>query len=120
MNLDCSNIQTIKDISNQVDTIHKSEDKNSDRKWVSCGQNDEYFELYNKYKSHFQLYDEKIIAHLMCFCCKKLKPIGKEKVTWKQFYECMIKQIRTDKNFKFKNELLVNILNDLIKNNEDY
>jgi len=118
MNLDCSNIQTIKDISNQVENLNKSKDKKSDKQWVSCGQDNDYSELYNKYEKHFEEFDEKIIANLMCVCCKKLKSNGKEKVTWLEFYECM-KQNNTSPLLPFseyaKSSILKDKLNELIE-----
>ena len=105
----CLNVATIKDVTDQVDNTHKSKDKNSDRRWVSCGQEDEYFELYNKYEKHFEEFDEKIIAKLMCKCCNQLKPKGKEKVTWLEFYQCMKNNI-TDSS-----QSLRSILDELIE-----
>ena len=33
----------------------------------------------------------------MCKCCKELKPTGKERVTWLEFYECMKKKLNKEK-----------------------
>ncbi len=107
--VDCSNIKKIQDISNQVDYIDKQRGKTKDARWVSCGQDKDYSELNDKYKKHFGIFDEKIIAKLMCKCCKLLKPKGKEKVTWLEFYQCM------KSNSTEYSQFLKSILDELIE-----
>ena len=93
----CKSIETIDDIS----SIYKYSDEfpkgNVDYNLVSCGQTKEYKELKNKLKHFSNLpdYNEKYMCQLMCSCCKELKPETKEstRVTWWQFYRCMLRRI---------------------------
>ena len=42
-----------------------------------------------KYFKNVKGIPEKLIASIMCKCCKKLKPTGKETVSWNDLYKCM-------------------------------
>ena len=90
--MDCSNVKKITDVTDQVDYDDTHGGGRGDSTWVSCGQDGSYNELKNKYDKYFKNIigiPEKLVASIMCKCCKKLKPTGKEKVTWLQFYICM-------------------------------
>lgn len=88
--MDCSKVKKISDVTNQVDYVDDNAGGKNDSKLVSCGQDDSYNELRDKYNKHFSdISSEELIAQIMCKCCKSLKPTGKEKVTWLEFYECM-------------------------------
>ncbi len=96
-NKDCSTIETIQDVNDLWDYNDTISGGTNDEKWVSCGQDEKgsgYSELKNKFKEHFKgISKEKWIAKLMCQCCKKLKPTGKEKVSWTDFYKCLLSKI---------------------------
>lgn len=91
MNLDCANVKKIKDVTDQIDYKDKVGGGEGDSDQVSCGQskNDELQNKYNKHFKDIKGIPEKLIASIMCKCCNKLKPTGKEKVSWLKFYECM-------------------------------
>ena len=105
--LKCNGVKTITD---QVDQKDEVDGGPGDGKWVSCGQDGSYNELQNKYRKHFSDINEDLIASVMCKCCKELKPTGREKVTWLEFYKCMKSRITSKKHprtFK-KLESLIN------------
>jgi len=110
--LDCNNVEKITDITDQIDYEDTHSGGQGDSQWVSCGQDGDYNELQDKYDKHFKNVSgipEKLIASIMCNCCKKLKPIGKEKVTWLKFYECMKDRLTLQnhpKTIKKLNELI--------------
>ncbi|PHM16436.1 MAG: hypothetical protein CJD30_11575 [Sulfuricurvum sp. PD_MW2] len=111
MKLDCNSIETIKDINDQIDYDDKVDGGSKDASEVSCGQNNSN-ELQNKYNEHFKTIQgipEKLIASIMCHCCNKLKPTGKEKVSWLEFYKCMKTRVNSEnhpKTFNKLNELI--------------
>jgi len=88
-NMDCSNVKKITDVTDQIDYNDTNGSGKGDAKWVSCGQDGSYNELQDKYNKYFSNINEALISSIMCKCCKKLKPTGKEKVTWLEFYKCM-------------------------------
>lgn len=111
MSLDCTHVEKIKDITDQIDYEDKKGGGEGDSSQVSCGQSKDD-ELQNKFDEHFKKVNgipEKLIASIMCKCCKKLKPTGKEKVTWLRFYECMKSRLNIKdhpKTIKKLNELI--------------
>ncbi|MDD2356473.1 MAG: hypothetical protein PHX13_01010 [Thiovulaceae bacterium] len=53
-----------------------------------------YNELKDKFLKYFNgVTKESYVAKLMCECCKKLKPTGKEKVLWSNFYKCILSNV---------------------------
>ena len=97
--MDCSKVKKISDVTNQVDYVDDNAGGKNDSKLVSCGQDDSYNELRDKYNKHFSdISSEELIAQIMCKCCKELKPTGKEKVTWLEFYKCMKSKLNMDKH----------------------
>jgi len=95
--MDCSNVKKITDVTDQIDYNDTNGSGKGDAKWVSCGQDSSYNELQDKFDKHFDgITEESWVSKLMCECCKKLKPTGKEKVHWSEFYQCMISNV-TDK-----------------------
>jgi len=95
--MNCSNIKKITDITDQINYKDIHTGGQDDSKWVSCGQDGNYNELKNKFDQYFNgIANEGWIAKLMCKCCKKLKPTGKEKVSWLEFYQCLLSQITDD------------------------
>ena len=88
--MNCSNVKKITDVTDQIDYDDTRGEGKGDSKWVSCGQDGSYNELQGKYDKHFSNINEAneaLISSIMCECCKKLKPTGKEKVTWLKFYK---------------------------------
>ncbi len=118
MNLDCTNIKTIEDVTDQVDYEDEDGGGAEDGNQVSCGQDNGYNELKNKYKEHFSNFDEEWISTIMCKCCNELKPTSKEKVSWSEYYECM-KKYAEEENGSFrritKAQGLIKKLDELIK-----
>jgi len=111
-NLDCSNIQNVVNVTDQIDYKDKKSGGSGDAKFVSCGQDGNYNELENKFKKHFEPLNvkESLIAMIMCKCCKSLKPTGKEKISWLKFYECMKKRLTIEnhpKTIKKLDELIL-------------
>lgn len=109
MSLNCQNITKITDITDQIDYEDKKSGGLGDSTWVSCGQVNGYNELKNKYTKYFKGFTEESIAKIMCKCCKSLKPTGREKVSWKDFYKCM--------KSKSSHEGFIQVLDDLIARN---
>jgi len=108
--MDCSNVKKITDVTDQIDYHDTHGGGQGDSKWVSCGQDNGYNELKNKFDKHFDgITKESWMAELMCKCCKKLKPNGTEKITWSKFYKCILLKVPQDKEKTFKK------LNELIK-----
>ena len=90
--IDCNNVEKITDITDQIEYNDKKDGGKGDSQKVSCGQDNGYNELqdkYNKYFKNVKGIPEKLIASIMCKCCKKLKPTGKETVSWNDLYKCM-------------------------------
>jgi len=108
MSINCNDVKTIKEVTDQVDYEDENPQGKGDSKWVSCGQSKGYNELKDKYNNHFDFHNEDYIAKKMCRCCKKLKPKGTEKVSWKEFYQCMKQSII------FPDTKLGKVLNKLI------
>lgn len=107
--MDCSKVKKITDVTNQVAYVDDNAGGKNDSNLVSCGQDDSYNELKDKYDRHFSHINEELIAEIMCKCCKSLKPTGKEKVTWLEFYKCMKSKLnKTDhpKTIKKLDELI--------------
>ena len=96
--MDCSNVKKISDITDQIDYVDDNAGGKDDEKIVSCGQDGKYKELKDKYDKYFNLLNEEFVAKIMCKCCKELKPTGKEKVTWLEFYKCMKSKLNMDKH----------------------
>lgn len=97
--LNCNDVRKITDITRQVQYEDKKAGGRGDAQQVSCGQDNGYNELQDKYNKYFKDVKgipEKLIASIMCQCCKKLKPTGKEKVTWNDFYKCMRSRLNKD------------------------
>lgn len=95
--MDCSNVKKITDVTDQIDYDDTRGGGQGDSKLVSCGQDGDYNELKDKFDEHFDgVAKESWMAELMCNCCKKLKPTGKEKVHWSEFYQCILSKV-TDK-----------------------
>ena len=109
MALNCENVKTIKDVTDQIDYIDRSGKGKIDPKWVSCGQSKDS-ELQDKYDEHFSSLNVVLIAKIMCKCCKKLKPTGTEKVKWSEFYHCMKSHLTIEKQ-----PLTIKKLDELIK-----
>jgi len=108
--MDCSNVKKITDVTDQIDYNDTNVGGQGDSKWVSCGQDGSYSELQDKYNKHFFNINEALIAEIMCQCCTKLKPTGKEKITWLDFYQCMkskLNETRHPNTIKKLNELIV-------------
>jgi hypothetical protein len=92
--MDCSNVKTIINVTDQINYKDPHGGGKGDSKWVSCGQDGDYNELEDKFLKHFKgVTKESFIAKLMCECCKKMKPTGKEKVVWSDFYKCMLSKV---------------------------
>lgn len=111
--INCDEVKRISDITDQVDYDDKKSGGKSDSQQVSCGQDGSYNELKDKYDRYFKDVKgipEELIARIMCRCCKKLKPTGKEKVSWQQFYICMKSKLTMEKHPK-----TVKVLDTLIK-----
>jgi len=106
--MDCSNVKKITDITDQIDYNDTNGSGKGDGKWVSCGQDGIYNELQNKFDKHFDgITKESWMAKSMCGCCKKLKPTGKEKVSWLEFYKCLLSKVsETTETFKKINKLI--------------
>ena len=101
--MDCSNVGKITDVTDQIDYKDTHGGGRGDSKLVSCGQDGSYNELKNKYDEHFNgITKESWMAELMCNCCKKLKPTGKEKVLWSDFYKCILSKVSKEKQRTFK------------------
>lgn len=91
--IDCSNVEKITDVTNQIEYKDIHAIGQGDSKWLSCGQNGNYNELQDKFNKHFKgVTKESWMAKSICECCKNLKPIGKEKVSWLKFYRCLLAQ----------------------------
>jgi hypothetical protein len=94
-NKDCLSVNTIKDVNDLWSYTDPGNTGNNDRKWVSCGQDEEtsgYSELKDKFERYYEKngYSENEIAKAMCECCKELKGnIPQTKITWDAFYNCM-------------------------------
>jgi len=109
----CNNIKKITDITDQIQYQDQKAGGKGDSEQVSCGQSNGYNELkdkYNKYFKDVKGIPEELIASIMCNCCKKLKPTGKEKVSWNDFYKCMRSRLSNDKHPK-----TIKVLDTLIK-----
>lgn len=110
--MDCSNVKKITDVTDQIDYDDTRGGGQDDSRLVSCGQGGGYNELKNKYDKYFKNISgipEKLIASIMCNCCKKLKPTGKERVSWLEFYKCMKGRLTLEnhpKTIKKLNELI--------------
>jgi len=110
--MDCSNVKKITDVTDQIDYDDTRGGGQDDSKLVSCGQGGGYNELKNKYDKYFKNISgipEKLIASIMCNCCKKLKPTGQERVSWLEFYKCMKGRLTLEnhpKTIKKLNELI--------------
>ncbi|MDD5401095.1 MAG: hypothetical protein PHQ93_07915 [Sulfurimonas sp.] len=95
--MDCSNIQKITDVTDQVGYDDTNSGGRGDSKLVSCGQDGGYNELKDKFIKYFNgVTQESYVAKLMCECCKKMKPTGKEKVLWADFYKCMLSKVTNE------------------------
>ncbi|KAB7890299.1 hypothetical protein [Poseidonibacter ostreae] len=111
--IDCTQVKRITDITDQVDYEDKKSGGKTDSQKVSCGQSNGYNELKDKYDKYFKNVKgipEELIAKIMCKCCKKLKPTGKENVSWNDFYKCMRSRLTEDNHPK-----TIKILDKLIK-----
>lgn len=111
--IDCTKVEKITDITNQVNYKDKENGGRGDSQKVSCGQDNGYNELKDKYDKYFknvQGIPEKLIATIMCNCCKKLKPTGKENVTWNDFYKCMRSRLNKEQHPR-----TIKVLDSLIK-----
>ena len=107
--MNCSNVEKITDVTDQVDYDDTIGGGHGDSKWVSCGQDGSYNELKDKFLKYFKgVTNESYVAKLMCECCKKVKPTGKEKVLWSNFYKCMLSKVtkETPNTFKKLQELI--------------
>ena len=106
--MDCSNVKKITDVTDQIDYNDTHGGGRGDSMWVSCGQDGDFNELEDKFFEHFDgVTKESWMAKSMCECCKKLKPTGKEKVTWLKFYKCLLsKASETTETFKKINKLI--------------
>jgi hypothetical protein len=82
--IECSEVSSIQDVNNQYDYTDTHSGGRGDSSKVSCGQNDSYNELRDKYNKHYSGAQEEDIAEAMCKCCKTTS--GK---TWDEFYKCM-------------------------------
>ena len=92
--MDCSNVKKITDVTDQVDYDDTHGGGRGDSTWVSCGQDGSYNELKDKFLKHFKgVTKESAMAKLMCKCCKTLKPTGREKVSWSDFYKCILSKV---------------------------
>jgi hypothetical protein len=96
----CSKVKTIEDVTNLWDYDDENGKGSGDAEQVSCGQDKKssgYSELQDKFDKYFDgIAKEKWISKLMCQCCKKLKPTGKEKVSWLKFYKCLESKVDSD------------------------
>ncbi len=94
---DCSSVSTIQDVNDLWDYKDEHGGGKHDAEFVSCGQDKKssgYGELKDKFNKYFNgITKEKWISELMCACCNKLKPTGEEKVTWKDFYKCIMSKV---------------------------
>ena len=99
---DCSKVSTIKDVNDLWDYKDEHGGGKHDAKWVSCGQdveNSGYSELKDKFDKYFDgVAKEKWMGKLMCQCCNELKPTGTEKVSWKDFYKCLLSKVSAEKS----------------------
>jgi len=106
--MDCSKVEKITDVTDQIGYIDTKSGGQGDSEWVSCGQDGSYNELQNKFDKHFKgITTESWMSKSMCACCKSLKPTGKEKVSWLKFYKCLLsKASETTNTFTKINELI--------------
>ncbi len=113
MSKDCSKVKTIEEVTELWEHEDKVGGGQNDSKWVSCGQDGStsgYSELKKNFDRNFKgITNESWMAKLMCQCCKKLKPTGKEKVTWLEFYKCLESKVTNE------TPNTLSKINDLIK-----